>query len=202
MILKKQYIYTRRHTDAALSIADRTFLKRNKLVGLILPACLLIVAASLLSQGNTKAAIAFAVLAVIDALMAIFGTSDRKRFEAEVSPEGGQKYWTAERTLELQSDRVIMHAPYSNPDEYLSEKMKSDEEYMKCREEMIEDCSHMKLELAKCRCYESDEAFLIRSRYMELPLLKSDLSEEETQVVRETLRSAAGRRFVVVKSEK
>lgn len=197
-VLEKHYIYTREHTEAALRIADRTFLKKRKLVSLILPLLILAAGVGLLCDGNIKAAIVFAALAVIDALLTLFGKSDRNRFEAEVSLDGGQKYWPAQRTFELRTDRVIMHAPYSNPDEYLTEKMKSDAEYMKYREEMIEGCSHMEIMLDKCRCYESDEAFLIRSRYMELPLLVSDFSEEEAQLVRSTLRSAIGKRYTTI----
>lgn len=124
---------------------------------------------------------------------------DERLFIDANSPDGGDKYWSRERTLTIYDDRVDVFAEYDNPDELLSEKDMADADYMSYREEAREDMSHFVYKVKNTRCYESRTAFMLYRKLCETQVIaKACLSDGEVNELRARLSELYGERYITI----
>lgn len=197
MIFQKEYTYTQKAADEALDILRRTELKRNRIVSAV---CAALLAAAVVALGVSGSNIRMYILAAVIVLLegyVLWNRGDEKSAAFSLSPENGQKYWSAQRTLTLYEDRVSVHAPYSDPDEVISAGNRADEEYMSLHAEMIEEMSTLDYPLTKYGCVESESALLLCRpwRNERLPLLKEWFSEDELNRLTAHLQAVMGKRY-------
>ncbi len=196
-MLKKEYTYSRKAADEAVAILRRTVLRRNRMISLV---CALLMAAGVtalgVSGGNVRMYILAAVVLLLEGYV-LWNRGEEKSAAFALSPEGGQKYWSAERTLELEGGLLTVRAAYSDPDDIISESNRRDEEYMKLHRELEEEMSVMTYPLFRLSCAESDGALLIyhpwKGEY--LPLLKEWFDGEELALLTARLQEVMGRRY-------
>lgn len=197
MILQKEFTYTQKAADEALSILRRTELKRNRILSVV---CTALMTGAVIALGVSGNNIRMYILAAVVVLLegyVLWNKGDEKSAAFSLSPENGQKYWSARRTFTLFADRVNIYASYNDPDEVISESNRADKEYMKLHAEITEEMSSLDYPLDKFSCTESENALLLCRpwRNERVCLLKEWFDEDEQATLTGHLQSVMVKRY-------
>ncbi len=197
MIFQKEYTYTQQAADEALNILRRTEIKRNRIISIVSTALMTAAIIALGVSGNNIRMYLLAVVVVLLEGYVLWNKGDEKSAAFSLSPEDGQKCWSAQRTFTLYDDRVNIYAPYNDPDEVISESNRADEEYMKLHAEMIEEMSSLDYPLAKYSCAENDKALLLYRPWKSgsVPLLREWFDQSEWTQLTGHLQKVMGKRY-------
>lgn len=198
MILQKDFEYTPETGPVSLPLYRRAAIRPSRIAELTVSGMLCAAGMyAAVEDGNMRLTVFLLLVMAAGIPYILLNKSDEKYYLASQSPDDGEKCWSTHRTITLNDDHVLIHAPFSNPDLRLRQKDLEDEDFMEYVRETDEMMADREYYLRKFRCYENEDAFLLLRKFNNesLPLLKSWFTAEETATVREYFRSRMGRHY-------
>lgn len=218
MIFQKEFEYTDDAYDAALEITEKKIFRKLNMITIAVMAVFLIILiiVSLISKVYALLIIGLALI-LVAGISYVFRSADLKTFIESYSPEAWRKKFLRRYLVTMYDDRIDVvlynrdgayneqadgfppRSEYSYPEEdefYIGEDGETafvlDSRPKEQKSEFVFDYDPL-----TCRCYESEEAFLIfRKIYDCMPILKDQLTDEDLWVLRSYFSERMGKKYI------
>ena len=199
LLLEKEYVYTEKALDEALSIMEKTVFKTKRMLGLIGFLALfggLGIACVLTGEIWGLAGIPIAL-----AFYFLLKNSFRKEYLESNSIEADEKHWSRNKKLSVYDNRIEIYAEYINPYYIESEEDYNDPEYIELRDElnkMMGTCVYP-FSKKRTRVYENENAIIVYSgRDQNNPIEKNVFSQSELEIFHSVVKEKLGKRYIVI----
>ncbi len=198
-LLEKEYAYTEKALDEALSIMEKTVFKTKRMLGLT--GFLVLFGGLGIVCALTGEIWGLVGIPIALAFYFMLRNSFRKEYLESNSLEADEKYLSKNKILSVYDNRIEIYAEYTNPDYVESKEDYNDPEYIELRDElnkMMGTCVYP-FSKKRTRVYENESAIVVYwGRDRNNPIEKSIFSQAELDILHSIFKEKLGKRYIVI----